>query len=132
MEKGRAEEESRRRTGEINLYYLKRIKVFRIPPPECSVKIFVKPSNSHRQHMGPPNSLLLKKNKGVPYSTSRMFRQNFRQAIELTPPTHGPSYNNLKKRIVFRGHRYGDILFAVAEFLGTGSQVPLLLVIDAI
>jgi hypothetical protein len=25
-----------------------------------------------------------------------------------------------------------DILFAVAEFLGTGSQVPLLLVIDAI
>jgi hypothetical protein len=26
----------------------------------------------------------------------------------------------------------GDILFAVAEFLGIGSQVPLLLVIDAI
>jgi hypothetical protein len=26
----------------------------------------------------------------------------------------------------------GDILFAVTEFLGTGSQVPLLLVIDAI
>jgi hypothetical protein len=25
-----------------------------------------------------------------------------------------------------------DILFAVTEFLGTGSQVPLLLVIDAI
>jgi hypothetical protein len=28
--------------------------------------------------------------------------------------------------------RAGDILFAVTEFLGTGSQVPLLLVIDAI
>jgi hypothetical protein len=27
---------------------------------------------------------------------------------------------------------FRDILFAVAEFLGTGSQVPLLLVIDAI
>jgi hypothetical protein len=27
---------------------------------------------------------------------------------------------------------FGDILFAVTEFLGTGSQVPLLLVIDAI
>jgi hypothetical protein len=28
--------------------------------------------------------------------------------------------------------RNRDILFAVAEFLGTGSHVPLLLVIDAI
>jgi hypothetical protein len=28
--------------------------------------------------------------------------------------------------------RQGDILFAVTEFFGTGSQVPLLLVIDAI
>jgi hypothetical protein len=33
----------------------------------------------------------------------------------LTPPPHGRA-----------------ILFAVTEFLGTGSQVPLLLVIDAI
>jgi hypothetical protein len=31
-----------------------------------------------------------------------------------------------------RSAHAGDILFAVAEFLATGSQVPLLLVIDAI
>jgi hypothetical protein len=37
----------------------------------------------------------------------------------------GPS--NLLVRATFR-----VILFAVTEFLGTGSQVPLLLVIDAI
>jgi hypothetical protein len=36
-------------------------------------------------------SLLLKKNKGVPYSTSVAFRRAFGQAIDLTAPDNGPS-----------------------------------------
>jgi hypothetical protein len=35
-------------------------------------------------------------------------------------------------RVYFLEVLNGAILFAVTEFLGTGSQVPLLLVIDAI
>jgi hypothetical protein len=36
------------------------------------------------------------------------------------------------RKVGFGWTKEGDILFAVAEFLGIGSQVPLLLVIDAI
>jgi hypothetical protein len=41
----------------------------------------------------------------------------------------GPQFSDL---FLGFGRLRRDILFAVAEFLGTGSQVPLLLVIDAI
>jgi hypothetical protein len=41
----------------------------------------------------------------------------------------GPAHMNLRFGEM---NAWWDILFAVAEFLGTGSQVPLLLVIDAI
>jgi hypothetical protein len=49
----------------------------------------------------------------------------------LLPLNREIERTRLKKKEALLSHR-GDILFAVTEFLGTGSQVPLLLVIDAI
>jgi hypothetical protein len=50
--------------------------------------------------------------------------------IECVPPTCVAIWAVAHYRSV--GTIWGAILFAVTEFLGTGSQVPLLLVIDAI
>jgi hypothetical protein len=77
---------------------------------------------------------LKKRVLGLASSERTIARQRARVAGLRDGDTNSQYYRILASKRRRRNHitSLRDILFAVAEFLGTGSQVPLLLVIDAI